>query len=260
MRGICYVQLNVRSIVRDAHSGTAGSMLPNAAWRLTWALASLKSTDERIQIAGFYDDVVEPSVRDMEMLAALPDNEEAVRQQYGVTGFLNSATGVVRLRNSVFNPTCTICGITTGYQGPGSKTVLPAEASAKVDFRLVPRQDPRDIYDKLRRHLDAHGFSDVEAELLGPEHPARIDPDHPFSRLAIETAEEVYGRPAAVWPIIGGSGPMYPFAEVLGLPIAGPGISYPDSRVHAPNEHIRISNFVLGTKHTARLIDRFARG
>ena len=260
MRGICYVQLSVRSIAYDAHSGLGGSMLPNAAWRLTWALATLKGTDERIRIPGFYDDVVPPTARDLEMLARLPDDEEILRRRFGIDRFLNGLSGLDRKREAVFSPTCTICGLTSGYAGPGTKTVLPAEASAKVDFRLVPRQDPHDIFEKLRRHLDANGFADVQAVLFSAEHPARVDPDHPFIVLATQVAEEVYGMPPSVAPIIGGSGPMYPFIEWLGLPIATPGVSYPEARAHAPDENLVIEHFVSGTKYMARLLDRFARG
>jgi len=256
MRGICYVDLCVRTASRDAHSGLGGSIFPNAAWRLTWALASLKGPDERVRIPGFYDAVRPPSPRDLEMLDRLPSEEEELKATYGLKGYLRGLTGLEFKRAAVFEPTCTICGLDSGYQGPGSKTVLPAEARAKVDFRLVPDQDPDDIFRKLRRYLDEQGFEDVETTLLGGEHPARVDPDHPFVRLVAETAQEVYGQPPAIAPIIGGSGPMYPFVAYLGLPIANVGISYPDSRAHAPNENIRLSDFVRGAQHLARILTR----
>jgi acetylornithine deacetylase/succinyl-diaminopimelate desuccinylase-like protein len=258
MRGICYVELRVRTIAYDAHSGQGGSILPNAAWRLSWALSTLKTPDERIRVPGFYDAVEPPSARDLDLLARLPDDEAELRQRFGVERFLNGATGVDLKRQAVFDPTCTICGLTAGYQGPGTKTVLPAEASAKVDFRLVPRQDPRDIYNKVCRHLQESGFGDVEVTLLSAEHPARIDPDDPFVRLDAWIAEEVYGTPPAIAPLLGGSGPMYPFVEYLGLPIATPGIGYPEARVHAPNENVRIADFVRGTRHMAHLLDQFS--
>lgn len=260
MRGICYVELSVRTAVQDAHSGLGGSIFPNAAWRLAWALSTLKGVDEHILIPGFHDDVREPTERDMELLAKLPSEEEELKRIYGVEDFLNGLTGLDLKREAVFSPTCTICGLTSGYQGSGPKTVLPAEAKAKVDFRLVPDQDPDDIVAKLRQYLDRNGFSDVEINQLTGEHPARVDPDDPFVKLALETAEEVYGIEGRIAPIIGGSGPMYPFVHDLGLPIATPGIGYMESGVHAPNEHIRLEDFVKGTKHTARILDRFALG
>ena len=113
-----------------------------------------------------------PTKRDLELLAALPDDSEDMLKRYGLKGFLNGMKGGVDLRREeVFMPTCTICGLTSGYQGPGSKTVLPAQASAKVDFRLVPDQTPQEVLEKLRKHLDAEGFSDIEIKFLGGERP-----------------------------------------------------------------------------------------
>ncbi len=258
MRGICYLQLRVKTATKDAHSGLGGSIFPNAAWRLTWALASLKGPDETIKVAGFYDDVLPPSERDRQLLADLPSYEESYRQIYGLKGFLKGLTGVDLRQEAVFQPTCTIAGVTTGYQGPGGKTVLPAEASAKVDFRLVPNQDPFDIAEKAGRHLNSEGFDDVEVEVLAQEHPARVDPDHPFVKLAIDTARLVYGAEPVVEPMVGGSGPMYPFVEYLKVPIITPGVGYFGSLAHAPNENMQISEFLRGTKLMARILAEYS--
>ncbi|MEW5988844.1 MAG: M20/M25/M40 family metallo-hydrolase, partial [Chloroflexota bacterium] len=220
MRGICYVELSVATASQDAHSGLAGSIFPNAAWRLVWALNSLKDSQERIQIPGFYDHVRPPSERDLALLAALPEEADVLQAMYGLRGFLKGLTGGVELRRAaVFEPTCTICGLDSGYQGPGSKTVLPAKAAAKVDFRLVPDQTPEEVLAKLRTHLDAQGFEDVAITYLGGTRPARTDPDHPFVELAIATATRVYGRPPVIYPLVGGSGPNHPFIHVLKLPV-----------------------------------------
>ncbi|HEX8993077.1 MAG TPA: M20/M25/M40 family metallo-hydrolase, partial [Anaerolineales bacterium] len=158
----------------------------------------------------------------------------------------------------VFSPTCTICGLTAGYQGPGSKTVLPARASAKVDFRLVPNQDPADILKKLRAHLDSQGFTDVHIEDLGGDLPARTDPDDPFIQLVVKTASEVFDKPMLLVPMTGGSGPSYPFVHNLGLPVATAGLGHPDGRAHAPNENIRIDLYLKHARHVARIINEFA--
>ncbi len=193
LRGICYVELSVTSLGTDVHSGLGGSILPNAAWRLTWALASLKGVDERIRIPGFYDDVIPPSARDRELMDALPEVADEYLTRYGAKGFIKGLTGGTDLKiEEVFTPTCTICGLTSGYQGAGSKTVQPAFASAKVDFRLVPNQMPQDILKKLRAHLDAEGFEDVKIEFLGGEPAARTDPDDPFVKIVVDTAEDVF--------------------------------------------------------------------
>ncbi len=258
LRGHCYVELFAQTATLDAHSGLGGSIFPNAAWRLTWALNTLKDQDENILIPGFYDNVVPASERDWEMLNTLPDTSDSVRQIYGLNGFLKGMTGGVELRHAeVFEPTCTICGLTSGYQGPSSKTVLPAEARAKVDFRLVPDQTPEEVLEKLRAHLDAQGFEDIDIIPMGGGRPARTDPDHPFIHLCNEAAREVYGVEPEIYPMIGGSGPNYPFVHVLGLPVTMAGVGYPGSQIHAPNEHIRLDDFVKGIKHVAHIVVAF---
>jgi acetylornithine deacetylase/succinyl-diaminopimelate desuccinylase-like protein len=260
LRGICYVELSVTSLGTDVHSGLGGSILPNAAWRLTWALASLKGVDERIRIPGFYDDVVPPSARDRELMEALPDVADEYKSRYGAKEFIKGLTGGTDLKmEEVFVPTCTICGLTSGYQGPGSKTVQPAFASAKVDFRLVPNQKPQDILNKLRAHLDSEGFSDVEIEFLGGEPAARTDPDDPFVKIVVDTAEDVYDAKMEIVPMIGGSGPNYPFVHDLGLPVVTMGLGYPDTKAHAPNENIRLDLYLQHAKHMARVIKEFSK-
>ena len=258
LRGICYVELWVETGTLDAHSGIGGSIFPNAAWRLVWALATLKGPDERIRIPGHYDAVRAPSARDLELMASLPEVADEYRDQYGIQGFLRGLTGGPELRIAeVFEPTCTICGLTSGYQGPGSKTVLPARASAKVDFRLVPDQTPEDVVRRLRAHLDQQGFPDVQITFLGGEPPGRTDPDHPFIRLVAETAREVYGQPMEIVPMIGGSGPNHAFIHELGVPVATAGLGYPDTRAHAPDENIRIDLYQQHARHVARLVSAF---
>jgi len=254
------VELSVETAAVDVHSGLGGSIFPNAAWRLVWALNSLKGPDERIRLPGHYDKVRPPSARDLELMAALPETSEVYKKQYGVKSFIKGLTGGVDLRvEEVFSPTCTICGLTSGYQGPGSKTVQPARASAKVDFRLVPDQEPADVLKALRAHLDAEGFSDVEITFLGGEAPARTDPDDPFVKLVCDTALDVYGKPMRLVPLSGGSGPNGPFVHDLGLPVATAGLGYHDTRTHAPNENIRLDLYPKHAQHMARLLVEFGK-
>jgi acetylornithine deacetylase/succinyl-diaminopimelate desuccinylase-like protein len=260
LRGICYVELSVETASTDVHSGLGGSIFPNAAWRLVWALNTLKGEDERILIPGFYDGVRPPSARDRELMSALPNMAEEYQTMYGVKKFIKGLTGGEELNlEGVFSSTCTICGLTSGYQGPGSKTVLPARASAKVDFRLIPDQHPDDILKKLRSHLDAQGFSDIQITDLGGDPPARTDPDDPFIQIVAKTAKDVFGVPMQLVPMTGGSGPSYPFVHDLGLPVATGGLGHPDSRAHAPNENIRIDLYLKHARHMARIIGEFAK-
>jgi acetylornithine deacetylase/succinyl-diaminopimelate desuccinylase-like protein len=260
LRGICYVELSVESLSTDVHSGLGGSIFPNAAWRLTWALNTLKGPDEKIRLPGFYDKVKPPTARDRELLAALPDVAPEYKSRYGVKEFIKGLTGGTELKvEEIFSPTCTICGLTSGYQGPGTKTVQPARASAKVDFRLVPDQTPAEVLEKLRAHLDAEGFSDVQIEFLGGESPARTDPDDPFVNIVVDTAKDVYGVPMQKVPMTGGSGPNYPFVHDLGLPVATAGLGHPDTRAHAPNENIRLDLYLKHAKHMVRVLGEFAK-
>lgn len=259
LRGICYVELSVETAEKDVHSGTGGSIFPNAAWRLVWALGTLKGSDDRIRIPGHYDAVIPPTELDRQLIAALPDMADEYKSRYGVKYFLHDLQGGEELRLAeVFLPTCTICGLTSGYQGPGSKTVLPARASAKVDFRLVPNQTPETVLAGLRKHLDAQGFSDVQITFLGGEAPARTDPNHPFVDLVIRTAEPVYGHPMQIEPMLGGSGPNHAFIHYLNLPVVTAGLGYPGTQAHAPNENIRLDLYLKHAKHVVRILSGFA--
>jgi len=257
LRGILTVEISVNTMVMDAHSGSA-HMLPSAAWRLVRLLDGLKGADERILIDGFYSDAKQPSEYDLQLLDTLPDKEAWLREHLGVKDFVRGLSGK-SLKRAVFDPTCNIQGLSSGYQGQGMKTIVPANAMAKIDFRLVPGQDPEDIFDKLRAHLDTHGFKDVDVAPIAMMWPAKVEPDDPLVALTAESAEEVYGEASLIDPLAGGSSPVYAFANPLGgIPIVTAGINYPGGRIHAPDEHFRIDDFLKGTQHVARILDSFA--
>ncbi len=254
-RGVMDVELSVQTLERDAHSGLA-HLLPNAAWRLVRALGTLKDADEHILIPGFYDDVRPLSEADRALLAQEPPWEESLRGALGRSDFVLGRQGLAR-KEAVFAPTCNIQGITAGYQGEGGKTVIPARASAKLDFRLVPDQDPGDILSKLRAHLDAGGFADVAVRVFGGAiWPDRTPPDDPLVALTERTGLEVYGA-ARVQLMTGGSSPSYAFSRPLGIPTVTAGIGYWDNRAHSPDEHVRLPDFLNGARHIARILDGF---
>lgn len=259
VKGIFAVQMRVRTAARDSHS-SIGVTVPNAAWRLVWALASLKDAGERIRIAGFYDDVKPPTEQEDAFLRELPSEEEKLLERLEVKDFVCGVRGYDYQRRLIFEPTCTINGISGGYEGKGMKTVLPAEASAKLDFRLVPDQDPRDIAEKLRKHLDSEGFADVEFRTAEGEFPARTDATHPFVEVVRSTAREVYGQEPVTTPNAPSTQPLYPMMKLLDIPMVSAGISNPDGRAHAPDENIRIPDFISGTKHVAAIIERLGQG
>lgn len=260
LKGILYVELEARTASRDVHSSNA-TVVPNAAWRLVWALASLKDTGENILIQGFRDSIRPPTPDEVNALKAIPSEEAEFQKNLGLSGFLKNVSGFdFRLRHFL-EPTCTICGLSSGYTGQGAKTVLPSVARAKLDFRLVPDQRPEDILAKLRHHLDSHGFQDITiAPGMEGENPARTPLNSPFVKLVSEAAREVYEREPVLVPMMAGSGPMFPFTNILGLPTASCGIEYPDSRFHAPDENIRLHDLSRGIKHIAAILERLSKG
>ncbi len=226
---------------------------------MVWALASLKGPDERVLIPGFYDKVRPPSGEDMAALERMPDTEAQRLDQFGISEFLLGLTGLELRRRDYFEPTCTISGIVSGYTGAGSKTVLPSQAMAKVDMRLVPDQDPHEIFALLRRHLDAQGFADIEATLLGPERPARTPLGAPIARIVVDTYRELHGQEPVVVPTSAGSGPWYQLCTRFGIDACTAGVGHARSQAHAPNENIYVADFVMGIKHICAILDRFAR-
>ena len=258
-KGILYVDLEVTGANRDLHSSQA-TIVPNAAWRLVWALSTLKDRSENILVDGFYDDVVEPSPDEIEhlrRLAAARDDDLRCRD-LGIDQFLLGVSGLQLVKRNLYQPTCTICGIESGYTGPGSKTVLPHRAAAKIDFRLVPNQRPDDIFEKVTRHFAQHGFADVEIRQLGAEHPARTPVDSALARVVQETIPEIYGRGPLVSPLMAATGPMHELSAQFGIPTVGTGCGYAHSNGHAPNENIRLDDFFQHLKHVALLFDRFS--
>lgn len=257
-KGICYVELIARGAAYDLHSSYA-TIVPNPAWRLTWALSTLKTPDERVCIPGFYDRVRPPSESDLRALAHIPLDDETLLADYGIPAFLGNLHGLERLTTHLFSPTCTICGLVSGYTGLGSKTVLPAEARAKIDFRLVPDMDPHDIVARLRAHLDSCGFSDIAIESHGHERPARSDPDALVVRAMTDAIRTTYAQEPLIYPTMAGTGPMYPVCEAFGTPVAsGCGTAYQGTLIHAPNENIRIADYWDAMRCMGAFIRAFA--
>jgi len=220
----------------------------------------LKDRSENILVDGFYDDVVEPSPDEIEHLRRLAAarDDDLRRRDLGIDQFLLGVSGLQLVKRNLYQPTCTICGIESGYTGPGSKTVLPHRAAAKIDFRLVPNQRPDDIFEKVTRHFAQHGFADVEIRQLGAEHPARTPVDSALARVVQDTIPEIYGRDPLVSPLMAATGPMHELSAQFGIPTVGTGCGYAHSNGHAPNENIRLDDFFQHLKHVALLFERFS--
>lgn len=259
VKGDCYLDLRLDVTKVDMHS-SFGAIVEGAPMRLTWALATLKDpATGRVRVPGFYDRVRPPTPRELELVQALPFDEEEYKTLYGVKAFIAGKTGAAAKFDLFFMPTCTICGFLSGYTGPGSKTVLPRRATAKVDFRMVPDQDPEEIAGLVQRHFVMQGFDDISLQLLGGERAYRSNPEDPFVHLVARVAREATGREALVHLTSAGTGPMYPVGEMLGVPIVSIGGGYWGSRGHAPDENIRLADFEETIYLMARIIEEFGR-
>lgn len=256
VKGLLYVQLHVRMLSQDAHSGLA-PILPSATWRLLRALNTLRDPDGSIAIPGFYMNIRSPSPAEATVLRKAPDTADTTRELYGIERFVDDLTGVALRQRASFGPTCNVAGIWSGYTGEGVKTVLPAEANAKLDFRLVPDQDPQKILSALRTYLDIEGFSDVEIEVLGTARPVVTPMDSAFVQRVIRIVGSHYGQDPVIQPISGGSLPLLADLERhVGVPgLFAPGNpGYWGSGAHAPNEHIRVDDFGAAVRF---LVDLF---
>lgn len=259
VKGIAAFDLQVRTATLDAHSGNGG-IFPNAAWRLVEALATLRAPDGRVTIDGLWQHVRQPTADELALLEATPLDEEALRASYGFSnGLLGGLTGAAAVRRWLMEPALNINGLAGGYDGPGSKTVIPARATAKLDLRLVPDLTPQLALTLLREHLDRRGFGDVEI-IDHHDHlmPWRTAPDNLIARSVVAAVAAVSPLPPIVQPTSAGSGPVWELCGRNGVPTASAGVSWHDSHVHAPNESIRIADFVEGMKAMGRLLADFA--
>jgi len=253
LKGVLSVDLQCQAAVKDVHSANA-PLVPSPIWRLVWALNTLKNEKEEILIEGFYDSVEPPSKEEIECLKNIPFEEEEEKKELGLKVFLRNLSGIEALRALLYQPTCTINGVLSGYTGAGSKTVLPNKAMAKLDFRLVAHQKPEEIVEKLRKHLKKHGFGDVKVIMHGSTEPTKTPITDNFVKTVVKTAEKVYGQKAVVYPTSAGSGPMHLFRNLLGYPVVSVGCSHSEANGHAPNENLRINSFIKGTKFMAMIM------
>lgn len=256
VKGMCYVELEIIATARDLHS-SLGALVDGAATRLAWAIAGLRDATGRVLVPGFYDAVRPVASRAAAAAAALADDAD-LRAYTGADRFIGGLTGAGLAHALFFEPTCTVCGFDAGYTGAGMKTVLPRRARAKVDFRLVPDQDPAEIATLLRRHLDAQGFRDCAVTPMAGERAFQTDLGHPLIPVVVAAAGEATGRQVALLPTSPGTGPMHVVGHPLGVPIVSLGTGYWGCNVHAPDEHIRIADFEETIVMIARVLERVA--
>lgn len=259
LRGLMYAQIDVVGTAVDLHSGVYGGAVQNPANALAQVIAALKGPDGRIRIPGFYDDVASLSDADRASIADLPFDEEVYRSNLGLPALVGEA-GFSTLERRGSRPTLDVNGIWGGFQGEGTKTIIPAHAHAKVSSRLVANQDPDRIFELFKAYVAEVAPPGVvtSVQFLGGGHASLTPIDHPATQAAARALEATFGR-APVYIREGGSIPVCAtFEHTLGLPVVLFGFDPPDQRAHAPNEWMDLTNYERGIRAVARMWDEVA--
>jgi acetylornithine deacetylase/succinyl-diaminopimelate desuccinylase-like protein len=257
MKGLLYVELSAKETIRDAHSSLA-VIIKNPAWRLIDALKTLRDSSGKILIKDWYKEVVPFSKADLALLRKEPFDETGFKSEYKIKEFVNSKKGLDVKKALAGNPTCNIAGFVSGYTLQGAKTVLPSSAQVKIDFRLVPKMNPKTQFARLRSHLKKKGFSDIALKMYHGEAAARTSPDDPFVKNVKDSARQAFGD-YVINVSNAGTGPMHSFVNVLGAPCVSIGSTYMFARIHSPNEFARIDLLKKTTKCICHIIDKFSK-
>ena len=258
VRGVVSFELRVTGAVSDLHSGNWGGVAPNAAWRLVHVLSTMLSPNNEPLIPGFTDDVRPLPEASRRAIEALPVTPAEMLASIGLSE-LPPPADLPLFDRLMARPTITINGLTSGYQGPGGKTVLPNSASAKLDCRLVPDQDPQKVLDLIRDHL-ARVAPDVEFIASGGQmRPSSTPLDHPFAGAVRNAVTTGFGVAPVEVPLMGGSLPDAVWTQDLGLPSFVVPYGVPDQRNHAPNENMPVENYYNGIRTSAALLAELAK-
>jgi acetylornithine deacetylase/succinyl-diaminopimelate desuccinylase-like protein len=256
MKGLLYVELSKIESIRDAHSSLA-VLIENPAWRLVEALKTLRDVDGRILIKDWYKEVDEFTKEDLRIIASEPFDENSFKKEYGIENFVGNKKGIAIKKALVGEPTCNIAGFTSGYEGPGAKTVLPSKALVKIDFRLIPKMDPQKQLLRLKKHLKENGFGDIAVKMIHGEAASRTKISDPFVKTVKNAADDSFGT-SIISVSSAGTGPMFSFVKFLNAPCIAIGSTYIFSRIHSPNEFARIDLLKKTTKCICKIIRNFA--
>jgi len=255
LRGLCYLQIDLKGADSDLHSGVFGGAVPNPALELARILAQLKDSEERITVPGFYDKVEDMSSEERAAYAALDFSPEELKRSVGVNE-LTPEKGYSALESRTARPTLEVNGMLSGYTGEGAKTVLPGRAMAKVSCRLVPHQNPAEIAQLVEDYVRKLCPASMECTVqqMHGGHPWLTPPDHPALEAAAIAIRKVFGK-EPVRLREGGSIPIViDFQKILGLPGILLGFGLNDENLHAPNEHFRVENFYQGIEISKELL------
>lgn len=272
-RGITGVELTAYGAVRRLHSGHYGNWSPNPAVDLARLLSSMRDDEGRILIPGFADDVRPPTEAERRAVAEAPDVDRELRRELGLGRTLG---GGVRVEASVLQPALNVRGLAAGDVGARATNSIPTEATASIDFRLVPDQTPEKVREKVEAHLRRQGFflvrsaPDRETLAANPRvlrvewgagyPPSRTPMELPVSRAVARIVSDAAGAPVVLLPTLGGSVPIHVFREILGAPVVGVPIANHDNNQHAANENLRIGNLWDGIEIYAALMAGLGKG
>lgn len=258
-KGMAYVELRAKGASHDLHS-MYGGIAPNPAWRLIQALRTIKDENGEITLDGFEEMIEPPSEKDLEAIKEIPFDDAELRRSWGVEALDRNLTGGEALREMLLRPTANIAGFMSGYTGPGSKTIVPSEAFMKMDFRLVAGQSPGPVVDLIHAHLKKRGFDDIEVVDLHGVEAAKTPVDSPVVVTSVETWRDLGRDDAVIYPTVGGSGPTSLIATELGIPTVMTGnVAHAGSRIHSPNESVRLDDYFESVGYFARFFERFGR-
>jgi acetylornithine deacetylase/succinyl-diaminopimelate desuccinylase-like protein len=257
MKGLLFVELSVSESTIDAHSSLA-VLINNPAWRLIDAIKTLRDSNGKILIKDWYKEVTPFSKKDLELIKKEPFDENVFKKEFGIKSFVGGKKGMAAKKAMVGDATCNIAGFISGYTGDGAKTVLPGKSLVKIDFRLIPKMDPKKQIMRLKKHLKSKGFSDVKIKVFHGEAAARTDSSDPFVNQVKIAADKSFGK-SILNVSNAGTGPMYPFVDILKSPCISIGSTYMFSRIHSPNEFARVDLLKKTTKCMCLIMENFGK-
>lgn len=252
VRGVASFDLIARGASRDVHSGNYGGVVPNPIWTLVQLLATMKDPEGHITVEGITEPVIPATNKEREAIARLPDDEAAVRRDLKLDD-LDGPVDRPYWDRLMFHPTLTINGFHGGYGGPGSKTVLPNEAIAKCDVRLVEPLTPDHVFERIEAHVARHAPR-VEVVRHNGMLPSKTPLDSPYAAPIVRAIRAARGEEPLLYPTVGGSLPDYVFTKILGKPAFVVPYANADEANHAPNENLEVVRFIDGIKTGAALL------
>jgi acetylornithine deacetylase/succinyl-diaminopimelate desuccinylase-like protein len=257
LRGLIGFKVTVTGPRRDLHSGSYGGMVENPAQVLVKLLAGLKDEEGKVTVPGFYDDVIEATSQEREILTRLPRSEEDERREAGVK-LLTSEPGFTPRESTKIRPSLDINGLKAGFAGERAKTIIPAEASAVFTMRIVPAQKPEMVARRTVEFLkrQSPGTVDCRIKVLGASPAVRVDPESNFAKVVRGGLEAAFGKPALL-NLAGGSIAAAGVLAGRGMPVVMTGFTLPDDQIHAPNENLDLPHFFKGIEAVKEILRRF---